>query len=300
MPGNRAITQQDTLVRNPVNELVELQRTPRTQPRAPEHHLTSPAPSQMPIGARVRVGAGRAASERGLFNGTHAGTRLVRSREQDPASANTGRHEPTRRKSGTVWHVCGTPVSSRRSPGPAQCCDQGFRGGRDRRRSGDPALFRRVLCRLSYPASRRPPPRRRSSAVLTGFEPAASALTGRRALQTAPQDQMSRRQVSHCGADGAPRGVRIPVTALKGRRPGPLDDGGSASPEAAHRSSTTPTLYRFRGSQRDRGERDRSSTRRQPRPPQRRSWAMRWARTRSVAGRVPARLVISSGSVRRS
>ena len=27
-----------------------------------------------------------------------------------------------------------------------------------------------------------------SSAVLTGFEPAASALTGRRALQTAPQD----------------------------------------------------------------------------------------------------------------
>jgi hypothetical protein len=26
----------------------------------------------------------------------------------------------------------------------------------------------------------------------------------------------------------APRGIRIPVTALKGRRPGPLDDGGSA------------------------------------------------------------------------
>src|SRR3954453_13179517 len=54
-----------------------------------------------------------------------------------------------------------------------------------------------------------------SHAVLTGFEPAASALTGRRALQTAPQDL------------GAPRGVRIPVTALKGRRPRPLDDGGS-------------------------------------------------------------------------
>ena len=28
-----------------------------------------------------------------------------------------------------------------------------------------------------------------SFAVLTGFEPATSALTGRRALQTAPQDQ---------------------------------------------------------------------------------------------------------------
>ena len=57
--------------------------------------------------------------------------------------------------------------------------DQGFRSGRDRRRSGDLALFRRALCQLSYP-----------TAVLTGFEPAASGLTGRRALQTAPQDQL--------------------------------------------------------------------------------------------------------------
>ncbi len=53
-------------------------------------------------------------------------------------------------------------------------------GGRDRRRSGDLALFRRALCQLSYPTSDR--------AVLTGFEPASSGLTGRRALQTAPQD----------------------------------------------------------------------------------------------------------------
>src|SRR4051812_4155780 len=55
-------------------------------------------------------------------------------------------------------------------------------GGPDRRRSGDLALFRRALCQLSYPAVLK--------AVLTGFEPAASALTGRRALQTAPQDQI--------------------------------------------------------------------------------------------------------------
>jgi hypothetical protein len=48
----------------------------------------------------------------------------------------------------------------------------------------------------------------------TGFEPAASGLTGRRALQAAPRPH------------GAPRGIRIPVTALKGRRPRPLDDGG--------------------------------------------------------------------------
>ncbi len=62
---------------------------------------------------------------------------------------------------------------------PAPCC------GRDRRRSGDLALFRRALCQLSYPA---PVGRGSHLAVLTGFEPAASALTGRRALQAAPQD----------------------------------------------------------------------------------------------------------------
>ena len=57
--------------------------------------------------------------------------------------------------------------------------DQGFRSGRDRRRSGDLALFRRALYQLSYP-----------TAVLTRFELATSALTGRRALQAALQDQM--------------------------------------------------------------------------------------------------------------
>ena len=36
---------------------------------------------------------------------------------------------------------------------------------------------------------------------------------------------------------GAPRGVRIPVTALKGRRPRPLDDGGSSPRERANGSS---------------------------------------------------------------
>src|SRR3954453_19013282 len=52
MPGNRAITQQDTLVRNVQNTIVELQRRPLPSPCAPEHHLTSPAPSQMPYGVR--------------------------------------------------------------------------------------------------------------------------------------------------------------------------------------------------------------------------------------------------------
>jgi hypothetical protein len=54
--------------------------------------------------------------------------------------------------------------------------------GRDRRRSGDLPLFRRTLCQLSYPTEM-------VVAVPTGFEPAASGLTGRRALQTAPRDR---------------------------------------------------------------------------------------------------------------
>lgn len=74
--------------------------------------------------------------------------------------------------------------------------------GRDRRRSGDLPLFRRSLCRLSYPTvdcHRLPDDGHadlegeHASAVPTGFEPATSALTGRRALQTAPRDQLGGR-----------------------------------------------------------------------------------------------------------
>ncbi len=57
-------------------------------------------------------------------------------------------------------------------------------GGRDRRRSGDLTLFRRALYQLSYSTSSSP---LRGRADLTGFEPATSALTGRRALRAAPQ-----------------------------------------------------------------------------------------------------------------
>ena len=69
--------------------------------------------------------------------------------------------------------------------------------GRDRRRSGDLPLFRRSLCQLSYPTGSRSHDVRRgdlaSRAVPTGFEPATSALTGRRALQTAPRDRILNR-----------------------------------------------------------------------------------------------------------
>jgi hypothetical protein len=67
---------------------------------------------------------------------------------------------------------------------------------------------------------------RRCGAVLTGLEPATSALTGRRALQ------LLHRTLLYCCA---PNGIRTRATALKGRRPGPLDDeGGPAIIAHAH------------------------------------------------------------------
>src|SRR4051812_15878066 len=115
-----------------------------------------------------------------------------------------------------------------KSPGQRpQGRDQGFCGGRDRRRSGDLALFRRALYQLSYP----------TGAVLTGFEPATSGLTGRRALQTAPQDQLLR-----C----TPNGIRTRAAALKGRCPRPLDDGGPNSGGEPPEDSSHPPPPRSR------------------------------------------------------
>gem|GEM_PF-4133419 len=73
--------------------------------------------------------------------------------------------------------------------------DQHFYRGRDRRRSGDLALFRRALYQLSYP----------TGAVLTRFELATSALTGRRALQAAPQDRGNRPTLDRGGGGGGTR-----------------------------------------------------------------------------------------------
>ncbi len=69
-------------------------------------------------------------------------------------------------------------------------------------------------------------------AVLTGFEPATSGLTGRRALQTAPQDQVVRQESYRLST---PNGIRTRVTCVKGRRPRPLDDGGRTSLRAGSR-----------------------------------------------------------------
>ena len=64
-------------------------------------------------------------------------------------------------------------------------------------------------------------------ATLTGLEPATSAVTGRRANQL-----RHRALLFHAcgflsyGAARTPYGIRTRATALKGRRPRPLDDEG--------------------------------------------------------------------------
>src|SRR3954462_11228773 len=93
--------------------------------------------------------------------------------------------------------------------------------GQGRGRTADLSLFRRALVPTELPAPNRCEHRR---ATLTGLEPPTSAVTGRRA------NQLRYRALLWCCA---PNGGRTRATALKGRRPGPLDDGGSLSPGAA-------------------------------------------------------------------
>ena len=82
---------------------------------------------------------------------------------------------------------------------------------------GDPALFRRVLCRLSYSTVTGCVSTR--LAVPTGLEPATSGLTGRRELQL----HHGTRRTGLC----TPNGIRTRAATLKGWCPRPLDDGGS-------------------------------------------------------------------------
>ena len=68
-------------------------------------------------------------------------------------------------------------------------------------------------------------------ATLTGLEPATSAVTGRRANQL--RHRASLYHLLRVAASRTPYGIRTRATALKGRRPRPLDDGGDGAPSAS-------------------------------------------------------------------
>jgi hypothetical protein len=104
----------------------------------------------------------------------------------------------------------------------------------------EPATFRFSggrSCQLSYLARRHrcaSPP----LATLTGLEPATSAVTGRRANQLRHRALLLHLP-SRAREAGTPYGIRTRATALKGRRPRPLDEGGQCriSPGYSQRKS---------------------------------------------------------------
>jgi hypothetical protein len=76
----------------------------------------------------------------------------------------------------------------------------------------------------------------RRLATLTGLEPATSAVTGRRANQLRHRALLcDSRVVVAC----TPYGIRTRATALKGRRPRPLDEGGQAESLRGTRNAVT-------------------------------------------------------------
>ena len=92
-------------------------------------------------------------------------------------------------------------------------------GGQGRDRTGDLPLFRRTLVPTELPGRKA----HRALATLTGLEPATSAVTGRRANQLRHRALLCNSRIGCCGT---PNGIRTRATAVKGRRPRPLDDGG--------------------------------------------------------------------------
>src|SRR3546814_8830583 len=81
-----------------------------------------------------------------------------------------------------------------------------------------------------------PRPRRRASskegpslgATLTGLEPATSAVTGRHANQLRYRAML----IQLCRLKRDPNGILTRATAVKGRRPRPLNDGAEMNPFA--------------------------------------------------------------------
>ncbi len=77
-------------------------------------------------------------------------------------------------------------------------------------------------------------------ATLTGLEPATSAVTGRRANQLRHRAICVKHSIRQTQVYKAPKmlctpnGIRTRVTAVKGRRPRPLDDRGFSHQQVEH------------------------------------------------------------------
>ena len=89
-------------------------------------------------------------------------------------------------------------------------------------------------------------------ATLTGLEPATSAVTGRRANQLRHRALLTTRSdVVAAAVARTPNGIRTRATAVKGRRPRPLDDGGQnrITPGYSQHGSLEPRQLRAPGTE---------------------------------------------------
>jgi hypothetical protein len=123
----------------------------------------------------------------------------------------------------------------------------------------EPATFRFSggrSYRLSYLAGRhcvQPGCLTTKVATLTGLEPATSAVTGRRANQLRHRALLY--HLLRVTALRTPNGIRTRATAVKGRRPRPLDDGGQnrITPGYSQRGSLEPRQLRSPGTESSNG-----------------------------------------------
>ena len=123
----------------------------------------------------------------------------------------------------------------------------------------EPATFRFSggrSYRLSYLAGRHrvlPGCLTTKVATLTGLEPATSAVTGRRANQLRHRALLY--HLLRVAALRTPNGIRTRATAVKGRRPRPLDDGGQnrITPGYSQRGSLEPRQLRSPGTESSNG-----------------------------------------------
>ena len=144
---------------------------------------------------------------------------FARGRQSTAIPAPCPRRAPDvgQRRSTAVNH--GSSEGNSRSRPGELTCGKG-RPGRVARAGVEPATFRFSGGRsyqLSYLAGTCRPGMAGRVATQTGLEPATFAVTGRRANQL--------RHWALLVSCRAPNGVRTRATALKGRRPRPLDDG---------------------------------------------------------------------------